>query len=378
MYSCNGYASCELANEDLVAMVGTKAEGIVSVDSINKTITITTKKLTAGDDDNIDIDAPTEPYINKPTQPKFKQGDQAYLDHADPLLARNYMIREARWNDEKNTWQYQVQGGNIKTPSWFDEKLFKQLTDSFSSFFQGDILVDEHGRQHLFLKNNYSADTKLPNNQLQYYTSSNGNQVQVYQGGSAGITFLDWDRTSNRIKVRLGNKARDWWITEETLQSLINHNQTLWKELQNRPSGTSLSARHLFFSLFDPQKYAELSKSYERISFDTGGYTGKWGPEGRLAMLHQKEIVLNAHDTENLLSVVDIVRQLATKLDFNALTMARGLGDLMATAMVNTGNQQLDQNVTITAEFPNATNREEIQAAFGDLVNLAAQYANRK
>ena len=36
------------------------------------------------------------------------------------------------------------------------------------------------------------------------------------------------------------------------------------------------------------------------------------------------------------------------------------------------------QNVTITAEFPNVTNREEIKEAFGDLVNLAAQYASRK
>jgi hypothetical protein len=46
--------------------------------------------------------------------------------------------------------------------------------------------------------------------------------------------------------------------------------------------------------------------------FDTGGYTGEWGPEGRWAMLHQKEIVLNAHDTENLLQTVDIVRSIAS------------------------------------------------------------------
>ncbi len=112
-------------------------------------------------------------------------------------------------------------------------------------------------------------------------------------------------------------------------------------------------------------------------AFDTGGYTGTWGPEGRMAMLHQKEIVLNAHDTENILSVVDMVRQMATRLDFNALTMANGLGNLVANTMVATP-QTVDQNVTITAEFPNATNREEIKEAFGDLVNLAAQYASRR
>jgi hypothetical protein len=33
----------------------------------------------------------------------------------------------------------------------------------------------------------------------------------------------------------------------------------------------------------------------------TGGYTGSWGPEGRVAMLHEKELVLNASDTSNFL-----------------------------------------------------------------------------
>ena len=38
----------------------------------------------------------------------------------------------------------------------------------------------------------------------------------------------------------------------------------------------------------------------------------------------------------------------------------------------------LEQNVHITAEFPNATNKDEILSAFDNVVNLASQYANRK
>jgi len=58
-------------------------------------------------------------------------------------------------------------------------------------------------------------------------------------------------------------------------------------------------------------------------------YTGEWdgGSErknGRLAWLHQKELVLNAHDTENFLDAMNIVRQ----LDNLASWMANGLGDL--------------------------------------------------
>jgi hypothetical protein len=33
------------------------------------------------------------------------------------------------------------------------------------------------------------------------------------------------------------------------------------------------------------------------VKMDTGGYTGDWGPDGKIAMLHQKELVLNAEDT---------------------------------------------------------------------------------
>ena len=111
---------------------------------------------------------------------------------------------------------------------------------------------------------------------------------------------------------------------------------------------------------------------YEYVTMATGGYTGEWGPEGKMAMLHEKEIVLNKEDTENLLKVVEIVR---TIIDSNAANA--GLGILHSPG-INTQNQNLEQTVTITAEFPNATNHDEIKMAFDSLINRASQYANRK
>jgi hypothetical protein len=52
-----------------------------------------------------------------------------------------------------------------------------------------------------------------------------------------------------------------------------------------------------------------VSQLFTASGFDTGGYTGAWGTDGRLAMLHQKELVLNASDTENMLAAVDILRE---------------------------------------------------------------------
>jgi hypothetical protein len=54
------------------------------------------------------------------------------------------------------------------------------------------------------------------------------------------------------------------------------------------------------------QKALELAKSY-----DTGGYTGKWGPDGRMAVLHEKELVLNKEDTENFLTATSILREIS-------------------------------------------------------------------
>lgn len=38
----------------------------------------------------------------------------------------------------------------------------------------------------------------------------------------------------------------------------------------------------------------------------------------------------------------------------------------------------LDQQVTITAEFPNVVSHSEIEQAFENIINMASQYANRK
>jgi hypothetical protein len=111
--------------------------------------------------------------------------------------------------------------------------------------------------------------------------------------------------------------------------------------------------------------------------FDTGGYTGSWGSNGRLAMLHQKELVLNADDTSNMLQAIEIVRKIARVIDLNAANAANAFGMLTATT-ATTNDQIIEQEVTIHAEFPNATNHTEIEEAFNSLINRASQFANRK
>ena len=114
----------------------------------------------------------------------------------------------------------------------------------------------------------------------------------------------------------------------------------------------------------------------------TGGYTGDWDSQtGKLAVLHEKELVLNATDTENILGTVKAVRDLAGLNESIGSTIANSIGNLIATALnirsgnVNTNTSNNTSNVfNITAEFPNADDVQTIKDAILSLPNIASQY----
>lgn len=125
-------------------------------------------------------------------------------------------------------------------------------------------------------------------------------------------------------------------------------------------------------------QYEEFLKNMTIATFDTGGATGTWADaQGRLAFLHQKELVLNATDTENILRAVDMVRNMTNSLSNFANSE---LNDIMTQAVgmlggINT-NSTLDQNVHIDASFPNVREHTEIEQAFENLVNMASMHAS--
>ena len=123
--------------------------------------------------------------------------------------------------------------------------------------------------------------------------------------------------------------------------------------------------------------------SYERlkriVKLDTGGYTGEWASNlGKLAFLHEKELVLNKEDTANLLTAVDMIRNIAQVIDLNARSTSQAMSSAFSAGLVQETNRNFEQDVHITAEFPNATDRDEIIAAFDNLTNLAYQLAGQQ
>lgn len=137
---------------------------------------------------------------------------------------------------------------------------------------------------------------------------------------------------------------------------------------EGKISGKLPNGKYSFTQLTD-QEWRDL------VGFRSGGYTGTWNDGGKLAFLHQKELVLNADDTKNMLASIQLVRQIAKQLDFNS----QQISTLSSSGFtVSSQDGTLEQNVRIEASFPNATDRYEIQEAFNTLVNVASQYANRK
>ena len=112
--------------------------------------------------------------------------------------------------------------------------------------------------------------------------------------------------------------------------------------------------------------------------FDTGGYTGSWGTEGKLAMLHEKELILNADDTTNFLASLEVLREIINTINLHSMNAQ--LGGLLSSPYWTDSNrtQTLEQQVHIEANFPNVSDRNEIEEAFNNLVSKASQYVNRK
>jgi TP901 family phage tail tape measure protein len=103
----------------------------------------------------------------------------------------------------------------------------------------------------------------------------------------------------------------------------------------------------------------------EIVRYDTGGYTGNFDG-GKLAMLHEKELVLNKMDTENILKAVSMLRPSADMSGLNR----------QITPLSRTGTDG-GQNVVINASFPGVSSSEEIQRAFKSMSTRALQYAYR-
>lgn len=160
----------------------------------------------------------------------------------------------------------------------------------------------------------------------------------------------------------------------QNMEEIINSNLQVIKSFNDMLQALSIDPD----SITVKYDIAKAAKDQDIDSYDTGGYTGNWGNSGKLAMLHSKELVLNANDTANMLTAVQITRAMLDTIDLNARQASFGLGNLVASGIKDEKDNTLKQEVSIVAQFPNVQDHNEIEEALSNLINRASQYANRR
>ena len=118
--------------------------------------------------------------------------------------------------------------------------------------------------------------------------------------------------------------------------------------------------------------------------YDTGGYTGSWGKEGKLAVLHQKELVLNQDDTTNILKAVEAIRQVvaSSNLGGNLLNASMtssnmlsriSAGILQGVSNFDNSSSNTATSMVINADFSGVRSADEIYQALLELQNYGLQ-----
>ena len=252
------------------------------------------------------------------------------------------------------------------------------------------------------------------------YTDPTDNRVYKFTDEDSVKALLEYFG----LTYKQPSKQTEFTINNSIKFRTVNKDNTLNQEM----SGSALIGKtfivkkdagngvYFFEKDYEDLIYYALKEELRKggAFFDTGGYTGSWDSSGRLAVLHEKELVLNKNDTSNFLEAINMIREIDLNTVSNRLALLQDqesilskeltdrilnvadmiqnvtrtieLNALAQTHSVEAGSlsvnyesgQTLQQEVIIRAEFPNASNHFEIEEAFDNLINRASQFALRK
>lgn len=210
-------------------------------------------------------------------------------------------------------------------------------------------------------------------------SGNNGSGSGGGSGGGSGSGNSNSSSNNTTYDVQghdeKGNRVNMTGLDYNTARSYV-------ESIRNRGGEASMIAKNNQQNIIRNKK--TNSHGGSSGSFATGGYTGEWGEEGRLATLHQKELVLNKEDTENFLSGISMIRDMASlngSIEKSILqsiaNMAVKVSGINPSSINTNNNSESNNNIfNITAEFPNANNVDDIRQAILTLPNIASQYIN--
>ena len=182
-----------------------------------------------------------------------------------------------------------------------------------------------------------------------------------------------------------GSNLSTEYSTKAKAQAKIDSEISYWNQsYMGAYQSHQYDLANQYKATWDKWKSATISTFWR---YEMGGLADFTGPAWLDGTKSRPELVLNATDTQNMLSAIGTLRELDTDsiaLLVSALNAATNSifsvmgGALSAAGMTNNHSQSINQNVEIHADFPNVTDKNEIIDALDDLVNRAAQYSQKK
>ena len=306
-------------------------------------------------------------------------------EELNKAVANNKELYDTDWMNYHNAVGYKI-SDTEQFATKFSDTLLGTLTNSKSDTSNfTDILSD--ATTTLMGELYTAAEQYYTNmaNAMQAAGTSTGtfaddlatNVDQIKQDSEEAATAVeDMAENMQQQMDNIMNKVAEWQRTySEAMNEIINSNLAVIESFNEMLATLSMDDSKITVT-YDIQNANQDILGADQ--FDTGGYTGEWGNTGKYAVLHEKELVLNKQDTENMVEALKISRAMLNTIELNAQQASLGLGAMMPATIRDDVKETLEQVVSITAEFPNATNHNEIEEAFNTLINRASQYANRK
>ena len=211
--------------------------------------------------------------------------------------------------------------------------------------------------------------TGMGNNQVGNNDFAREALLAAASGDKAGMNTA----IANRIDKIERNEGS---LTEAQKKDMYDEYEKIYAAMEKNAEATA----NIVEILNKPYTSATVNRELDKLlGLDTGGYTGDWGStSGKLAVLHEKELVLNESDTSNMLDMIKITRQVVNMANKFIPYQSKILNNNTNNNSIFNNDNSIQQSVIVNAEFPNATSESEIRNALLSIATDASQYVNRK
>ena len=337
----------------------------------------------------------TEKYNN--FMDKYGNLVKGYLKHSQEWLKKiNDTTQKYQKSIDNNVSSIKSAMSNvtnaIENSKVTEEDIKKAVSDAIGSYSGGETSTSKNSSSSY-----HGSSAGMPRDAREDYNKTHSNTENSYHGSSVGMTSEEKylsngfkkDSLTGRWIKKIGEYStkNGFGQTTKYLYYQGPNGQLYYNTSKNGIESVLTSVLSMKEFPYIDKMGAFLSNTY-RNSYDTGGYTGDWSgstgeyKNGKWALLHPKELVLNKDDTKNLLSAIEGVRSISdivSMLDSYSKARYSMITDNIKSPSINTTNTDnssaVTQNIAINADFSGLHDAQELENAIDNLSNKALQYA---